>query len=96
MCVWGGGGGWEGGGAGEGGMYEAWDIEYESRNYPSNYNAKSLKTTVKQDYYIVRLSLLTMTNPNQMREVLLFVCIKMADEINLSSELPVADRTRDV
>ena len=37
---------------------------------------------------IVRL-LLTMTNPNQMREVLLFVCSKMADETNLSSKLPV-------
>ena len=34
-----------------------------------------------------------MTNPNQMREVLLFVCSKMADETNLSSKLPVADRT---
>ena len=31
-------------------------------------------------YYIVRLSLLTMANPNQMRDVLLFVCSKMADE----------------
>ena len=32
----------------------------------------------------VRLSLLTMTNRNQMREVLLFVCLKMADETSLS------------
>ena len=46
--------------------------------------------------YIVRLSLLTMTNPNQLCDVLLFVCSKMADETNLSSKLPVADRTRDV
>ena len=45
---------------------------------------------------IVGLSLLTMTNPNQMREVLLFLCSKMADETNLSSKLPVADRTREV
>ena len=45
---------------------------------------------------IVRLSLLTLTNPNEMREVLLFVCSKMADETNLSSKLPVADRTRAV
>ena len=37
-----------------------------------------------------------MTNPNQMREVLLFVCSEMADETNLSSKLPVADRTREV
>ena len=44
----------------------------------------------------VRLSLLTMTNPNQLCDVLLFVCSKMADETNLSSKLPVADRTRDV
>ena len=43
---------------------------------------------------IVRLSLLTMTNPNQLCDVLLFVCSKMADETNLSSKLPVADRTR--
>ena len=44
----------------------------------------------------VRLSLLTMTNPNQMREVLLFLCSKMADETNPSSKLPVADKTREV
>ena len=31
----------------------------------------------------VRLSLLTMTNLNQMREVLMFVCLEMADEHNL-------------
>ena len=43
----------------------------------------------------VRLSLLTMTNPNQLCDVLLFVCSKMADETNLSSKLPVADRTRE-
>ena len=34
-----------------------------------------------------------MTNPNEMRKVLLFVCFMMADETNLSSKLPVADRT---
>ena len=44
----------------------------------------------------VRLSLLTMTNPNQLCDVLLFVCSKTADETNLSSKLPVADRTREV
>ena len=44
----------------------------------------------------VRLSLLTMTNPNQVCDVLLFVCSEMADETNLSSKLPVADRTRQV
>ena len=44
----------------------------------------------------VRLSLLTMTNPNQLCDVLLFVCSKMADETKLSSKLPVADRTREV
>ena len=37
------------------------------------------------------LSLLKMTNSNQMCEVLLFVCSKMADETNPSSKLPVAD-----
>ena len=36
----------------------------------------------------------TMTNPNQMCEVLLFVCSKMADETNLNSKLPIADRKR--
>ena len=41
---------------------------------------------------LVRLSLLTMTNPNQLCDV----CSKMADETNLSSKLPVADRTRKV
>ena len=46
--------------------------------------------------FFVRLSLLTMTNPNQLCDVLLFVCSKMADETNLSSKLPVADRTREV
>ena len=46
--------------------------------------------------YIVRLSLLTMTNPNQLCDVLLFVCSKMADETNLSSKLPFADRKREV
>ena len=45
---------------------------------------------------IVHLSLLTMTNPNQLCDVLLFVCSKMADETNLSPKLPVADRTREV
>ena len=35
-------------------------------------------------------------NPNQLCDVLLFVCSKMADETNLSSKLPVADRTREV
>ena len=43
----------------------------------------------------VRLSLLTMTNPNQLCNVLLFVCSKMADETNLSSKLPVADSTKE-
>ena len=37
-----------------------------------------------------------MTNPNQLCDVLLFVCSRMADETNLSSKLPVADRTREV
>ena len=35
-----------------------------------------------------------MTNPNQLRDVLFFVCSKMADETNLNSKLPVAIRTR--
>ena len=47
-------------------------------------------------HLLVCLSLLTMTNPNQLCDVLLFVCSKMADETTLSSKLPVADRTREV
>ena len=49
-----------------------------------------------REYQLIRLSLLTMTNPNQLCDVLLFVCSKMAYETNLSSKLPVADRTREV
>ena len=52
--------------------------------------------TISYLHIDVRLSLLTMTNPNQLCDVLLFVCSKMADETNISSELPVADRTREV
>ena len=37
-----------------------------------------------------------MTNPNQLCDVLLFVCFKMADQTNLSSTLPVSDTTREV
>ena len=37
-----------------------------------------------------------MTNPNQLCEVLLFVCSKMANETSLSSKLLVADRKREV
>ena len=48
-----------------------------------------------QQNNIVRLSLLTMTNPNQLCDVLLFACSKMADETNLSSKLPVADRSEE-
>ena len=36
----------------------------------------------------VRLSLLTMTNPYQLCDELLFVCSKMADETNLTSKVP--------
>ena len=48
----------------------------------------------RKNVLFVRLSLLTMINPNQLCDVLLFVCSKMADETNLSSKLLVADRTR--
>ena len=47
-------------------------------------------------FFFIHLSFLTMTNPNQLCEVLLFVCSKMANETNLSSKLLVADRTREV
>ena len=60
---------------------------------------RSAKLTAKPSKCMtgfVRLSLLTMTNPNQLYDVLLFVCSKTADETNLSSKLPVTDRTREV
>ena len=50
---------------------------------------------IPTELIIVCMSLLTMTNLNQMRKVLLFVCSKMADETNLSSKQPIADRTRE-
>ena len=53
-------------------------------------------STKRAQIYIVHLPLLTMTNPNHLCDVLLFVCSKMADETNLSSKLPVADRAREV
>ena len=52
--------------------------------------------TILSIMVLVCLSLLTMTNPNELCDVLLCVCSKMADETNLSSKLPVADRTREV
>ena len=54
------------------------------------------RTNIRDHISIVRLSLLTMTKPNHLCDVLLFVCSKMADETNLSSKLPVEDRTREV
>ena len=36
-----------------------------------------------------------MANPNHLCDVLLFVCSKVADVTNLSSKLPVADRTSE-
>ena len=59
-------------------------------------HSNGITTGHKMMSMFVCLSLLTMTNPNQMCEVLLFVCSKMADETNLRSKLPVADRTREV
>ena len=50
---------------------------------------------MKFSLLIVCLSLLTITNLIQIHEVLLLVFSKMADETNLSSKLPVADRTRE-
>ena len=55
-----------------------------------------VRARILKFYIFVRLSLLTMTNPNQLYDVLLFVCSKMADETNLSFQLPVADRAREV
>ena len=42
---------------------------------------------IRPSIYIVRLSLLAMSNLNHMREMLLFVCSKMADYTNSSSKL---------
>ena len=67
-------------------------------NYTSAQCAQSLHVRIEtlNAVIFVRLSLLTMTSPNQPCDVLLFVCSKMADKTNLSSKLPVADRTREV
>ena len=50
---------------------------------------------IRRRKIIVRLSLLTMTNLNHMREIL-FVYSKMADQTNSSSKLSVADGTTEV
>ena len=52
---------------------------------PEHFSKSVLNMFMKFDSFLVRLSLLTMTNPNQLCDVLLFVCSKMADETNLSS-----------
>ena len=62
---------------------------------PKKKKKKKKKKKIEQTY-IVRLSLLTITNPNQLCDVLLFVCSKMTGETNLSFKLSVADRTREV
>ena len=54
----------------------------------------SQNSSGKEDFS--RLSLLTMANPYQRREALLFVRSKMAHETSRSSKLPAAERTRDV
>ena len=63
-------------------------------------NESSDLTTVKQSSQNLRnhgpLRNIPMTNSNQLCDVLLFLCSKMADETNLSSRLPVLDRTREV
>ena len=41
------------------------------------------------------MSLLTMTNPNQLCDVLLFVCSEMANETNLSSKLTEQERSEE-
>ena len=43
-------------------------------------------TFILKSNLLVCLSLVTMTNPNQLCVVLLFVCSKMAEETNLSFE----------
>ena len=43
-----------------------------------------LMSLFQSHFHFVRLSLLTMTNPNQLCDVLLFVCSKMADETILA------------
>ena len=56
-----------------------------------------MKTQFKKYITIYRSFVITDNdNPNQLCDVLLFVCSKMADETNLSSKLLIADRTREV
>ena len=59
-------------------------------------SSNNLKMSLSRFVGFFHLSLLTMTNPNQLSDMLLFVCSKMTVETNLSSKLPVADRTREV
>ena len=84
----------------EDGRYQVkWPWKDDNPDLPVNRELAlgRLKSNVlRMKNLLVRLSLLTMTNPNQLCDVLLFVCSKMADETNLSSKLPVADRTREV
>ena len=61
-----------------------------------NKQMKPSNRQIEIDRSFVRLSLLTMTNPKQMHEVLLFVCSKMANKTNLSPQPTIADRKRDV
>ena len=69
---------------------------HPSREYRSYHltEASVLKTLFVRLF--IRLSLLTMTNPNQLCDVLLFVYSKMADGTNLNSYLSVADKTREI
>ena len=75
-------------------------LDFElSRFHGNATNIFMLIYTVDSRYFKLhkaRIFGLTMTSPNQTREVLLFVCSEMPDETNLSSKLPFADRTRDV
>ena len=71
------------------------DVKWQHRAVLNGKKIEQMTGTLAE-ILLVGLSLLTMTNPNQLCDVLLFVCSKMADETNLSSKLPVADRTREV
>ena len=76
-------------------IYPQWiELPISRTKFNGPKNVRTIE--VRMYILIVRLSLLTMTNPNQLCDVLLFVCSKMAEETNLSSKLPVTDRTREV
>ena len=60
------------------------NINYNIIKYGVTFYGQHTALTSAVVKVFARLSLLTMTSPNQMCEVLLFMCSKTAEETNLS------------